>query len=110
MNPATQAKVEELVAAAIAAGDGGAEVLSALRDAYRDALIDYEAEQNIPVPNMSGVDLLRLLAYLNDGRGVEDIQAVYKRLKQAIAEKNQSQFWRLLFMLLKAYRQMNPYI
>lgn len=110
MDPAVQAKVDELVAAALTAGSEPAEVLPALNAAYKNALIASEAARTIPVPNMPAGDLLALLAFLNDGNGVEDVQAVYRLLRNAIADRNQPAFWRYLFILVKAFRKQNPYL
>ena len=85
-------------------------MLPAVNAAYRDAVIVAESTRQIPVPNMPAGDLVRLIEYLNDGGGIEDSQAVYGRLRQAIADRNQPAFWRLLFLLLKAYRKQNPFL
>src|SRR5512133_2347943 len=110
MDPAVATKISELVQAVVSTGAQPAEVIPALNAAYKDAVIAAEEGKDLPLPQMAAADLVKLLAYLNDGQAVDDIQAVYRGLRQAVRDTNQRAFWRYLFMLAKAFRKQHPYL
>jgi hypothetical protein len=110
VNATVQAKITELVQAVVSSGAQPAEVIPALNAAYKDAIVAAEEGKDLPLPQMAGADLQRLLAYLNDGDAVDDIREVYRGLRQAVRDSNQRAFWRYLFMLAKSFRKQHPYL